>query len=800
MASRNGTEQSLSSVQTPPRTYSSQSLSQEDLDELNQTAITLHSSALNYQGHIRMINLLHKGLLNYVGDGEGEQKDGRDYDLLADLRQARESMDSIYPLGEDLWYEWISDERTLAGTIDDRIAIMNLCTKAVTDEPSSAKLWRQYGDYMYDLYAAANNLPESQPWSEEDQVIGQEVFTWASVNNVWEQGVLATQWRMNDSNSVWDRYMEILLSEQKRKGREAPFSMEQLQQLFVERLTQPHATWNNTFQNFSMFVSEQAPQAVYEETMSKASARAGQAKQMWSLRELFELKISQAERGGDKDAEWEAYNEYLTWEVTKKGVFSSHLIVALYERAVTRFSAEATLWEDHVEYLLQDKPVNVDILHVLERATRHCPWSGILWSHRLVALEAAGKNFGEMEVVKHRATRTGILELAGIEELLKVYIAWCGFLRRRAFANERTDEDDLDIAEVGIRSALEHVREVGERLYGKDHWPGDPQYRLERIHIKFFTQGGNADAARKIWQSIAPVQRDNYDFWYRWYIWEMIVWAKFAMRTNDPKDYALRNPTEATGVLMQALQHVETLDFPERLVQMFLAHIEQHESVTELQNAFILTRKLNKQVYTRRQQEHELQLAQQRAQYEQHSLVEVVQDTTGGDVKLEADIAMTDSGVDTATPLGKRKAGYNDDAPSKKPKTTEDQGEQLAAVHQKRDREHTTVLVKKLPVDTTQTAVRKFFRDSGKVVNIKLNDEPDESKSATVEFETPEDAQFALTRSARPFEGQEIEITYACGSTLWVSNYPPEADQKYIRGLFEKVSTVKATPYLMMDC
>lgn len=785
LASRSGTDQSLTGARTPPHTFSTQSLSSADVDDLNETAATLHSSALNYQAHVRVIKLLHKGLLNYVEGEDGNARDGRDYDLLPDLRKARESMDSIYPLGEALWCEWISDEKALAGTTEDRIAIMNLCTKAVTDEPSSALLWRQYGQYMYELYATANEISGGEDWSEEDRLIGQEVFTWGSVNDVWEQGVLATQWHMNDSNTVWDHYMGILSSEQKRKGKEAPFSVSQLEQLFSERLTQPHATWENTFQNFSMFVSETSSQDVYEQTMAKTAARASQAKQMWGLREMFELKVSQAEKAGDKDVEWEAYSEYLAWELAKKGVFSSHLIVALYERTVTRFSTEATLWEDYVEYLLQDRPTNVDVLTVLERATRHCPWSGMLWSHRLVALEAAGKNFGEMEAVKHRATRTGILELAGIEELLKVYIAWCGFLRRRAFSSEHNNEDDLDVAEVGIRSALEHVHEVSEQLYGKNGWPGDPQYRLERIHIKFWTQAGNAEAARKIWRNIIPYQRDNYDFWYRLYIWEMVVWADSAMRTVRPTENAFATPEEATAVLKQALEHVGRLDYPEQLVQMFLSHCEQHESVTELQNAFMLTRRLNKQIYARRQQEHEASVAQQRAQYEQQSLVDVVVETAGAQGVVAAE-EMLDA--DDATSSGKRKAELEDGGPSKKLRTVAETGDGPDANFQpKRDREHTTVVVRKLPTDVTQTAVRKFFRDSGTVINIKITEEPDNTSSATVEFETSEDAQFAISRSTRPFEGQEIEITYACGSTLWVSNYPPEADQKYIRSLFEKV-------------
>lgn len=783
-ASRNGTGDSSSiSVQSAPRQYTTKALSEEDLKELNQTSVALHDSSLNFQAHIAMIKLLHKGFLNHRETAG--PTDAHTYELIADLRQAREAMDSIYPLGEDAWYEWISDEQSLARSVEDHIKIMTLCTKATTDEPDSAKLWRQFGEYMYFLYGSSNEYapPDgASDWSDEDRLVGKEVFTWASVNDIWERAVVSTQWRLNDSNIVWDRYMEILISERARGSPNATFRVEDLQQLFIDRLLQPHATWDNTFSTFSTFVSNNVPQDQYESIMASTNQRASSAKQMWSLRELFELKISTAAQNEKRDAEYEAYSDYLTWEVEKKGVFSGHLVIALYERAITRFPAEKDLWEEYVEYLIQDGPMSPSKLQTLERATRHCPWSGSLWSHRLLALEDAGKDFTEMERVKHTATKSGILELFGMEELLKVYIDWCGFLRRRAFQADKTDEDDLDIAEVGIKSALEHVQEIGERMYGKDKWPGDPQYRLERIHIKFLTQAGNVEASRDIWAALTTQQHDSYDFWYRWYIWEMVIWAKFAMRPTDDKDFALRNPTDSTGVLKQALGHIETMDWPEQLLQMYLAHCEQHESVSELQQAHILTRKLNKQIQKRRVREQEEAEAKSRAYYEQHSVPAVTMEEVEG-VGASADVTMTVEGQES-TQAGKRKLDTDAEEQAAKKMKTEPE-----AAEAKRDREHTTVLVKNLPIDTTSNALRKFLRGVGEIVNIAFAETTDGPGTvATVEFGSAQEAEFALSRSGRDFEGIEVEITYASGSTLWVTNYPPEADEQYLRDLFQEVS------------
>lgn len=65
---------------------------------------------------------------------------------------------------------------------------------------------------------------------------------------------------------------------------------------------------------------------------------------------------------------------------------------------------------------------------------------------------------------------------------------------------------------------------------------------------------------------------------------------------------------------------------------------------------------------------------------------------------------------------------------------------------------------------------------------------------AMIEFETKEEALGALTRDQKLFDGNTIEVQLDAGSTLWVTNFPPTADEAYIRGLFGKVS------YISLKC
>jgi len=46
----------------------------------------------------------------------------------------------------------------------------------------------------------------------------------------------------------------------------------------------------------------------------------------------------------------------------------------------------------------------------------------------------------------------------------------------------------------------------------------------------------------------------------------------------------------------------------------------------------------------------------------------------------------------------------------------------------------------------------------------------------------------AQTRDRKKFGESEISVQLGTGSTLYVTNFPPGADEAYIRGLFTKVN------------
>lgn len=705
---------------TPPRKYLTTSMSNADLQTVTELVEYLATNPFAFGSHIQLIKLLHQGLMSHVSsDASSKHKsDPHSYDLLQDLTNAREAMSLRFALGEELWLDWLQDQQLLANTLDDKITVMESCQKAVDEESGSTRLWLLYANWMLSLYKNANpqdprltnitDPPIEEPgWSDEDRMVASEVCTWQQMLDVWRQGVRDTMWRMDESSLLWDRYTDLLLQDlaitPSREG------VSRMRAHFMERLQVPHSSWDQTFQKFSNFVSNFDNHS-YEETMVQTSQLASGAKALYDLREMHEIDLQRAATSNDKDAEWAAYSDYIDWEFSqsrKKGAFSFDLVNVLYQRATLRFPTDTSLWEGFATFL-NDEIVNhsrkgISALPVLERATRHCPWAGALWSLYLLIAERERRSFPEMEQIKHKATSTGTLDAGGMEEILKVHTAWVGFLRRRAFTPESTDEDQ-DVAEVGIRSAVEDMETLGRAKYGKEY-QGDPNFRLERIYIKYLTQSRNWQGARDVWKSLILKQGDNHDFWLRYYLWEMSTWGKLSFSEQEQNGIGPLKPTEATKVLRQALKRPK-LDWPEKVLEVFRYHCEDHEDAEELQSATVLIWKTKRMVNRRREKE-----AAER--YKAVQLHTEQQPSIQQEASMES--ATTQQSI-------KRKRGdeaddVNSGVTKKNRKESEDVEMDMNAQGTsppstlKRDRENATVVVKNLPAEASDTRVRQYFRD-----------------------------------------------------------------------------------------
>ncbi|KAK5075583.1 Splicing factor [Lithohypha guttulata] len=745
--------------------FSTTSLPADKKERLAELSSLLAETPSAYESHVELITILHHAFMDHIFPTSSDgailpKQDPASFELLAELRDARSSMEKLFAVGETIWLEWLQDESMLARTTEERIDVIEKCRKAVADEVGSSRLWATYGDWVLECYRWASEGTGSDS-IDEDRLVGKEVFTFAMVLETWQEGVDSTKLDLATSHLVWNKYINLRIAEFKNDISKEQATL--ILGLFEQRLRQPHVASDLTKQVLSTFMNNHFSQDQYFEIMEDTARIMKDALKALEERSFYEAKIEQAQNGDDRTAEYEAFTTYIEWEKTpaKRKRLDFEICNALYQRAELRFPADSNLWDDHVAFVLENARPS---LNLLERACRHCPWSGSLWSQSLLSSDRQGQSYEATESIKHKATSTGVLEAAGIAEVLKVHAAWCSYLRRRAFKPDH-DEDDQDIAEIGIKASMENIGSLGVKI-GLGDRP-DPSFRLQRIYINYLSECGKWDNARREFDDAVRDYGRSWQFWLRFYYWEMKRWRRFASKAEDGEALANASaPHFATAVLKQALDQ-EGLDYPEPIMEAFVNHCEDYEDADELQACLLKVRRIEKVLAARRQIEA-IQTAQAAAAQQAQATEDVDQESR--------------------PPLTKRKRDLFDSEETlyegfKKSKTEEDAietVEQTQPENPKRDREHATILVENLPEKVGEARIRQYFSTCGTVKALKMLEN---GTRATVEFDDDQAARYALSRDGQEFNGSILAVVLDTGSTVFVTNYTPETGETEIRDL-----------------
>jgi RNA recognition motif-containing protein len=692
-----------------------------------------------------------------------------------------------HPVGEESWLAYLEETVRNATDLDQRVTAVQIHKRATVAEPGSLRIWLANCNYFWSLWSSSQN-PESG-WSEEEQAMGRELFSFGTALDLWQQGYEAIKYRLDDSHLLWDRWisLEMELLDKTR----TPEGIRRITQLYRNRLVTPHLTWDDTSQRFSTFLNEYN-RAAWEESMKEVTAHAQEAKRLISARDPFELKLKQAQRAGNTDEYKAIMLEYLDWEMIQSKRNNDHpdigldLCRGLYARALTGvFATDENIWHEYIVFLSSshsDLQVPQNLLEVLKRAVQHCPWSGTLWNRYILCAEEAKLAFAEVEAIKHSATSEDQLYKDGMESLIEMYVAWCGYLKRKAIS-DNAGEESVDIADVGLSAALEDVQVVGERLYGKD-FQGDPKFRLERIYIQYLTEKkGAVEQARQLWKKLAGIQchADSYDFWFRYYMWEMLMFSAgpTVNRSPTPSSAAtsFRVPTLATAVLARAVNR-RTIDWPERVLEVYRQHCNDYEMPTTVRNSADLAHKANKRIKKRREQEQKdkeiAYAAYYEAQQAEQPAAEVTESPSGPKRKRDDEV----DGEPLDTSATKR---HKNDETAKEASQGGDNG------GAKRDRENATVLVTGLPFEVTQGKLRQYFKDYGHINNVTafVHEEKTKTSTALIEFSSAEEAQYALLRDGKYLGESQIAVQSGSDLTVYVANFPPAADESFMRELFK---------------
>ncbi|QSL66641.1 hypothetical protein MERGE_001024 [Pneumocystis wakefieldiae] len=653
----------------------------EDLEEINTLLDKLMKQPFDYDSHIKYIHLLKK------------------HKMTDELKSAREAMQIYFPLTE----EWLDDQEELALTSDDKISLLELYSKSVEDY-LSINLWKKYINYAKTQVEMASNNEKSDM---------KELFNQNFLENIYLQAYSATKYHISQSNEIWSIYrdykVEIL------KENPSLENIQDVKQIYIERLKIPHFGMETCFSDFSSFITNY-DNANYEEIMVSTNKIYNPALVKYQERDFYEMQLSKY------DYAYDQYVKYLEWELHQKPQ-EIELICTLFERFLKSYPLSVNIWEDYIQFMFEKSSINKVNDFFLQRCVKNYPWSGMIWAHYIYMLEHNNSSLSEIYTLKNRSIESGTL-YHDIEEFVKVLEAWCGYCKRRITVWDNKNEEVQYLIKE-LQSSIKLLRNVFET--------SDRQKRLEKMLISINTKLGNMNKAREIWKNILKNHNTEAKYWLQYFIWE--------------RHYGEIN--NAMNILKNAsLKH---LDFPELIFDIYRDFVIEEGTLESLEKAETIIHKGTKNI--RKIREKEINIQSKNNQLPEESEKKLEEIPTDNNVKNQK-----------KTKIGNKI---------------------------KRNRENTTVRVTGLPKPVSVEQLNRFFYGCGDIINMKIMEESsNDSSTVFVEFATLEDTKSALTRNYKKLDQNEILVELATETTLWVTNFPPSADEKFIYQLFQEYGDV----------
>ncbi|KAJ3554397.1 hypothetical protein NM688_g3135 [Phlebia brevispora] len=589
--------------------------------------------------------------------------------------------------------------------------------------------------------------------------------------------LFSTQWTLDEMQKVVEHGIGHLTESQELWDLQREYIMELLESASGDEKSAPwlsptpqrtHINYDETFQAYSSFTTNYKPPDQYESLLVQASKSRGLAVKVWQRREESESALAKAKFS------LEAYAYYIAAERrTKKP--DAFVLTTLYERAIAeadkrRWQGKAvaeealrSFWAGYLDFLRFTDVEDEIQLKTLKRATRSVPGSGEMWARYIRFLERTGSDDADSEElikgVYENASSIPIVS-SNVEELVPLVLAMASSERRRLdSASEEEQEQIFNHIVSVLTDGIAKVHKASRQ--------GDARLRLEKFFSALCTEVADASAHAVImWEDATKFYKTSYLAWTA-YTELLIKQHLYDDARKVFRDIAMKN-----------------LDWPEAIWEAWISFEQLHGSVEQLEDCLDRVNRAREQINARRAKEAE-KAAYEAMQVaaEQQAATIPVQDVvqrngtahpeTYEETTMEVDAEATHTGEEHAS--GKRKAEDEGHA----------EGSKKARVGY--DRENSTVFVADLPANTAEDDLKAVFKDCGPVREIKLTQLPG-SLVATVEFMDRESVPAALTKDKKRIHDHEIAVHLAWKSTLYVTNFPEDADDTFIRELFGKAS------------
>ncbi|GAW06502.1 rna-binding protein prp24 [Lentinula edodes] len=651
---------------------------------------------------------------------------------------ALEMFTNCFAAGDEVWLELLDiKERSVnLDTVNGIEEILALYQRAEADYLSIPVLKRHIEFILrrYEHYSDEAIKPD-----ELGELFSKE-WTRTAVTDIVNKGI----GHITQSHLLWNllRDWELGILESSSAS-EKPSLVEHLEAFLLERLSQPHAHADDTFQAYSSFTTNYKPASQYESLLVAASKVKSRIQKAVERRDPHEDALNRSRNS------LEAFERYIAYE--RKAKYPDLAITsAVYERAISeaakrKFQGEPgseealrAFWvgySDALRLLNTGEDLQVDLF---KRAVRSVPECGEIWARYIRCIE----RYTDPEHMKEERNVVSALFvqacevpqlLQNIEQLVALILARAGFEKRLIDLGLSDDETIPTLIGI-LESGIDMVRKTQS---------GDPRLRLENYLVELYRFAGVPESSVAVWQLAVKHYKNSYFVW-----------------------------TSYTDCLIKTDRHDEA---PWSLFEHF------HGSVEQIEACLDKIEKARYQVNIRRLKEAEKanHLAMQviaESQAAPAPVSELVA-TAPTEDSMEVDVANGSRGT-------KRAAEDTTDENSHKKTKLEPPPAPL-----KRDRENSTVFVADIPNNVTEEELTNVFKDCGRVREVKIT-KLSSATVATVEFMDRESVPAALTKDKKKISEQEIAVHLAWQSTLYVTNFPENADDSYIRNLFGKYGTI----------
>ncbi|UJR35109.1 hypothetical protein I4U23_027880 [Adineta vaga] len=537
--------------------------SEEQIDDAKQEnelialRETVQSNLYNYDSHISYITL------------------ARQYGNLEHLRFAREKMSEVFPLTEQLWLEWISDEKQLlVSTTEENPKLIQLFERAIQDY-LSIMIWIEYVQYRISYYVSKQAVEE--------------------LRTLFERGLSSCAYHLTNGSLLWAAYIEtekailngIYLNYKQNNEnsdlKEKIFQhVEHILTLYRRQLTIPLRGMNDIYykdyNEFCQQYKEYLPTNYTEQYDLKLKRDFDRAFERLEKCEKFEKELEDTNRSAA------TYKKYIAFEKDPAG------IQCLYERAIVDNCLDGDTWLSYTNFVEESNLSPTIRQSIFERSLRNCPWVAGLWIQYAEYMELSKTaDHTQLKQIYDRALNSDPTNLVSFVEIQLSYFQY----RHRHYLQHLNTPDQCETLKEEIRHACESACNQYQELFLSSADPKlflkyNAQLELYWIHLEVQSFRSIVQA-RQIWNGQTLMSKSHNqliaNLWKNYYYTEI--------HYGDEK--------HARRVLYRAVNHVEAMDYPTSICELLLDHEKKYGTIEQLKETKDLLRTVQKKFIPKEQ-------------------------------------------------------------------------------------------------------------------------------------------------------------------------------------------------------